>query len=151
MCPPCQSAQGGFVGIRDWLPGHQTDEYPEPAVPAPASQVREYRELLRTLPPQLLVELHRRALLAVDPLTRLSILRSAQHLLPVGSRLTLDEVPELARLLVVGEAANPGVFLVGLDDVALERLSRLVLMLHQADAPEASALTQQPPPDSPNQ
>jgi len=127
------------MGSRRWLGGHQPDPAPELAAPAPGQEVREYRMLLRTLPPEDLVELHRRALLALDPLARTSILRSTEQMLAPGASLAAHDARYLARVLVAGEQNSPGVILSTLDEVALERLARLVLVVHRAPPPDAQA------------
>ncbi|NNM47878.1 hypothetical protein [Knoellia koreensis] len=133
------------LGFRRHRPSEQ-----DAAPTAESPQVRDYRVLLLQAPATQLELAHERALALLDPLTRASILRTAQSRLLTGSGLTVDEVAPLARMLVAGEKQDPGVVLAGLTEGALDRLAGAVLSLQpQATAeahPDAQPDAQTPAP-----
>jgi hypothetical protein len=104
----------------------------EPPPPTERPEVRQYRYLLRTAPPERLEVVHRRALEALDPVVRASILRTAQDRLLSGRDLTVDDTPRLAVLITQGELRTPGILLAGLTDLALTRLAHMVVVTTEA-------------------
>jgi hypothetical protein len=115
---------------------HRSSEQ-DAAPTAESSQVHDYRALLLRAPAPQLELAHERALALLDPLTRASILRTAQARLLAGSGLTVDDVAPLARMLVAGEKQDPGVVLAGLTEGALDRLAGAVLSLQPQEAADA--------------
>src|SRR6476469_6162157 len=101
---------------------HFLRKQPEEPAPVERHELRQYRYLLRTAPPEALD-----ALLVLDPAVRAIILRTAQERLQTGRDLTVDDIHRLARLMTVAEIRTPGVLVSGLVDIAHERLARAVL------------------------
>lgn len=120
------------LGFRRHRPSEQ-----DAAPAAESPQVHGYRALLVQAPAPQLELAHERALALLDPLTRASILRTAQARLLAGSGLTVDDVAPLARMLVAGEKQDPGVVLAGLTEGALDRLAGAVLSLQPQEAADA--------------
>ncbi|GAB3076749.1 hypothetical protein [Pedococcus soli] len=106
---------------------HFLRKQPEEPAPVERHELRQYRYLLRTAPPEALDALHLDALLVLDPAVRAIILRTAQERLQTGRDLTVDDIHRLARLMTVAEIRTPGVLVSGLVDIAHERLARAVL------------------------
>jgi len=102
----------------------RTEEPPPEPVERP--EVTSYRQLLETAGPELLERVHVAALRALDPLVRAQVLLTAQHRLLSGKDLTVDDIPQLAHLVVAGETRTPGILVSGLSEMALERLATAV-------------------------
>ena len=98
-----------------------------PPPPAERPEVRRYRYLLRATDAAVLERLHADALASLDPMVRANILRTAQEHLLSGHDLTVDDVPEIARLVTLGERQTPGIIVSALGEIAIERLSNAVL------------------------
>ena len=96
------------------------------APPAERPEVRRYRFLLHATDPAVLERLHADALSRLDPLTRATILRTAQERLLSGRDLTVDDVPRIARLITTGECKTPGILTSALPDMSLVRLATIV-------------------------
>ncbi|WP_091786152.1 hypothetical protein [Pedococcus dokdonensis] len=105
----------------------------EPVGPVERPQVRQYRYLLGTADLPSLERLHDEALGTLDVLIRAHILRTAQDRTLSGRELTVDDVPEMARLLARAEVQAPGIVLGALTDAALERLAHRVVTLPDAE------------------
>jgi hypothetical protein len=103
----------------------------QPVRPVEREEVRQYRYLLRTADPETLTALHRRALGVLDPLVRANVLRTAQDRLLSGRDLTVDDIPQLAHLVCVGEIRTPGILVSAMSEMALERLAGAVLRLSE--------------------
>jgi hypothetical protein len=89
--------------------------------------VRQYRFLLRTAPGDALDAVHREALEALPSDDRRAVLRTVQEQLVAGLRLDADDVPALARLVVLGERRSPGAVLRHADPPVLRRLAEAAL------------------------
>jgi hypothetical protein len=89
--------------------------------------VRQYRYLLRTAPVDALEHAHLEALTAVGSSDREVVLRTVQDQLVSGLRLQPDDVPALARLVVLGERRSPGSVLRHCDAEVLRRLGHAAL------------------------
>jgi hypothetical protein len=96
------------------------------APPVERPEVRRYRFLLQATDPAVMERLHREALSRLDPLTRATILRTAQERLLSGRDLTVDDVPRIARLVTMGERGTPGILVSALPDMSLVRLATIV-------------------------
>lgn len=106
---------------------HLLRRHPDEAPPVERAELRQYRWLLRTAPPEVLDELHGEALAALDPSVRAIVLRTVQHRLQTGRDLTVDDIHHLARLMTAAEVRTPGVLISSLVDIAHERLATAVL------------------------
>jgi hypothetical protein len=102
----------------------RTEEPPPEPVERP--EVTAYRQLLETAGPELLERVHIGALRALDPLVRAQVLLTVQHRLLNGRDLTVDDIPQLAHLVVAGETRTPGIVVSGLSEMALGRLATAV-------------------------
>ena len=102
---------------------------PEPTGPVERPQVRQYRYLLGTADLPALEALHRDALATLDVLIRAHILRTSQDRTLSGRELTVDDIPEMAHLLCLGEVQTPGIIVSALTDAAVERLAHRVITL----------------------
>jgi len=102
---------------------------PEPAPEGAAERphVAQYRQLLRVATVAELEHLHRGALATLDPFVRANVLRTALDRLPAGGDLTVDDTPQLARLLATAESRTPGIVVSALHVAALDRLATAVL------------------------
>lgn len=89
--------------------------------------VRQYRYLLRTVPPDTLEHMHLEALTEVAGEDRAAVLRTVQEQLVTGLHLQPDEVPALARLVVLGERRSPGALLRHCRPDVLRRLADAAL------------------------
>lgn len=89
--------------------------------------VRQYRYVLRTATPGVLLAVNAAALAGVTPSDRDVILRAVQRQLATGGGLTAEDVPALARLLSRGERHEPRALLRHLDPLVLGRLARAAL------------------------
>jgi hypothetical protein len=99
------------------------------APPVERPEVRRYRFLLWATDAAVMERLHAEALARLDPLTRATILRTAQERLLSGRDLTVDDVRRLARLITIGERRTPGILVSAWPDMALGRLATIVVRL----------------------
>lgn len=94
--------------------------------------VRQYRYLLRTAPGDALEHAHLEALGVLSPQDRAAVLRTVQEQLVAGLRLEPDDVPALARLVVLGERRSPGALLRHCPAEPLRRLADAALVSEAA-------------------
>jgi hypothetical protein len=129
---------------------HRRQRDDAPPLPVERPEVSRYRQVLAAAPPDVLERLHMTALVALDPLVRATVLRTAQDRLLSGRHLTVDDVPQIAHLVSVGETRTPGIIVSGLEEVALGRLAHAVLRDPEAvgllDEPELEASPDGPDP-----
>ncbi|HET6693388.1 MAG TPA: hypothetical protein VFG97_03725 [Pedococcus sp.] len=94
--------------------------------------VRQYRYFLRTAPGDALEHAHLEALGVLSPQDRAAVLRTVQEQLVAGLRLEPDDVPALARLVVLGERRSPGALLRHCPAEPLRRLADAALVSEAA-------------------
>jgi hypothetical protein len=94
--------------------------------------VRQYRYLLRTAPGDALEHAHLEALEVLSRQERAVVLATVQEQLVAGLRLGPDDVPALARLVVLGERRSPGALLQHCPPAVLLRLSDAALLSEAA-------------------
>jgi hypothetical protein len=99
------------------------------------ADVRKYRFILRTAPPDVQERVNQEALAALDGADRGAILAVLQRHAAVGERADPDNVPAMARLVRSSEARAAGVLLRNADPELMRRLARRALA-----SPSASGL-----------
>ncbi|WP_299446309.1 hypothetical protein [uncultured Phycicoccus sp.] len=78
---------------------------------AESDTLREYRHLLRTASADWQETAHRHALTAMGPSERAAVLAEVRRLLLAGTRVGVDDVHAIARLLVLAERRRPRLLL----------------------------------------
>lgn len=89
--------------------------------------VRRYRYILRAAPQDWAETAHRRALLDLGAEARAAVLAQVRRLLVTATRVTGEDVHDLARLIVMGERRAPRVLLDGLPESLLVSLASAVV------------------------
>ncbi len=103
----------------------------EPVLPVPEvaepEVVRRYRHLLRTAATDWQEAAHRHALGHLGAADRAAVLAEVRRLLVTATRLTADDIADLARIMVLAERRTPRVLLDGMSPALLLRLAAAVV------------------------
>lgn len=107
-----------------WTRRHSHDA---PASPEESTVARHYRFVLRTAADDVLRDVHRSAVIALDAADRQVLLTTVQTQLMSGARLGVDSADEISRLAVLGERRRAGSVVAHLPTDVLERLAASVV------------------------